>query len=1142
MDVVQYHHQDIQNGDNGAMDTTPILQHPKNLDPSFIPVPPSALSTSSVAPQLMQQNAPVFPTIHDPPTMLAAPIHVPIPDLPQSPAFITPIEVASAPHIPPDPPVFLSDMPAVDSFTMASHIDSTMNLKVAHPLPSSSGQVPPPSVHNAASSYTVTVPSSLESALDQPAVVVNRSRANTSVSPVSVSSSYMSVPPATAGLPFIPPESTVIRQEDGLPKAEAETVVAVESILESIERTAKHARAMIHQRQDMETGSSIDILHQKINEAAQQFSELLVITGSSAPTPYVPLQSPGIVQEPKENPLDFALPPIPANTTHITSPPVPSSSTTHIVSPPVTANPTHIISPPVPSSSTHFTSPPIPSCVPHMTSVFPDGLMVLDHSRKRCASELEVTRNVKAPKREPQDDVPLNLHTPPAVPTPPFNFGGVANPPNTQLSSSQPPTPPTTFSPLASFSPTKPTPFPLSTPPISSPVEFAPPPLTTVPSALPTVPSAFPGIHTSWSDSVVPTRHHHHSLSSGSLSGTAVPSTPPAATHGMMDPFISLPMQQTSLPAIAPTIASTTISPPIGRMSRSGSINGTYPNAWYMEAAAGTWPNTLASRTSMKSSAQASSSTWFPKSESHPSGSSLSSSSSAASDRPPHTVPSTSHNSPAEDNEDEDEEDDDTASKNTHHSSDSPVSLSTGSDVPQEYRADVDRIFFEFLNKICSNLDATDAKGEPIHQRLMAKKMQRLDESLDFRPFKFRIQAFTMAFLEELASRGYPEEKIPMKKIRNYLWRQQYILRFNEDGKKAKSKGNHIWNIEAKKLGDGKWEFRPFHRKLAGTPPGVGYVGLKWSWAPHVWDPQASWQNVLVSYSSPSLPSWLSWNDGVLSGIPPPDAESCRITVNAKPFYFQFNLDGQEGQLSHTFQIAIAPVDSIEAATVSHSRRPSLAGDPPRRSTSDSVLFQGVPRAKPRPLPARGPSPESADTRVIRVLQSVAQRVTEEAQSQIAQSPPEDLQELVKQKEVLEHSMTAYDQAITHSVDNPPQSRMLAVAAQNVVVQAAHQVIADRAVASGTAIPPPQSEMVAIKSVTVMELSDATQGAIAAAVKQQGNGSTEVDIMVAATSILRSRTSTGELVPVVQPARPFTNVVAPRIMPKNPLPSVSEYV
>ena len=47
-------------------------------------------------------------------------------------------------------------------------------------------------------------------------------------------------------------------------------------------------------------------------------------------------------------------------------------------------------------------------------------------------------------------------------------------------------------------------------------------------------------------------------------------------------------------------------------------------------------------------------------------------------------------------------------------------------------------------------MQATDAKGESIHQTLMAKKMARLDESPDFRPFKFRIQAFTNAFLEEV--------------------------------------------------------------------------------------------------------------------------------------------------------------------------------------------------------------------------------------------------------------------------------------------------------------------------------------------------------------------------------------------------------
>ena len=47
-------------------------------------------------------------------------------------------------------------------------------------------------------------------------------------------------------------------------------------------------------------------------------------------------------------------------------------------------------------------------------------------------------------------------------------------------------------------------------------------------------------------------------------------------------------------------------------------------------------------------------------------------------------------------------------------------------------------------------VEATDSKGEKLHQVLMPKKMQRLDESPDYRPFKFRIQAFTNAFHEEV--------------------------------------------------------------------------------------------------------------------------------------------------------------------------------------------------------------------------------------------------------------------------------------------------------------------------------------------------------------------------------------------------------
>jgi len=146
------------------------------------------------------------------------------------------------------------------------------------------------------------------------------------------------------------------------------------------------------------------------------------------------------------------------------------------------------------------------------------------------------------------------------------------------------------------------------------------------------------------------------------------------------------------------------------------------------------------------------------------------------------------------------------------------------------------------------------------------------------------------------------------------------------------------------------------------------------------------------------------------------------------------------------------------------------------------------------------------DNRVIRVLQNVAQRVTDEAESQfVSTSPPKqgELQDLVKQKHVLDQTVDAYDKAI--SGQGHLQSRRLAVAAQHVVLQAAQTVIADRNVATGMA-PVPQIEPVAIQSVSMNELAEKTQDAIAMAVKMNGTASNEVDIIVAATSILKAQT------------------------------------
>ncbi|KAH7913761.1 hypothetical protein BJ138DRAFT_1001713 [Hygrophoropsis aurantiaca] len=614
--------------------------------------------------------------------------------------------------------------------------------------------------------------------------------------------------------------------------------------------------------------------------------------------------------------------------------------------------------------------------------------------------------------------------------------------------------------------------------------------------------------------STLPHRHHQHSLSGSSLNTAlgyhplANPNTP--HTFSSTGPFAPSPSAQTR----SGTTGGAGISPPIGRISRSSSF--THGNANPLAFGLSEVPSVGA--LDFLQSRRPAPSMSIPHSPTSSHDGDFDNESDGGGDYSQSHSPESSTGNTARN-----------SSQNPHSSASRSTTASVrphtlmsrqstenlsghGNEVPQEYRPEVDRIFFEFLSNICSNLDATDAKGEPIHQTLMAKKMQRLDESPDFRPFKFRIQAFTNAFLEELAKQGYPEEKIPMKKIRNYLWNQQYISRFNEDGKKTKSKGNHIWNIDAKKAADGGWTFRPFHRKVAGSPPGVAYVGLRWSWTPRIWDPQASRSNLVVVYSSPSLPSWLSWDEDVLSGTPPPDAENCDITVEAR-----FVQEGQEEKLSQTFHLNIAPVSTLDTS-FSASRRSSLNDDShkPRRVTSDSAVPQSVP---PRTLRSQSStstlvSPVAThDAQVMQVLTTAAQRVAQEAQSQVIASltpndPGPELQALAKQQHVLTVTAQAFDQEVTgQRVEGTSQaSNVLAVAAQQVVFQAARQVAADRSAAvasqmpAGAPPPPP-----AATQVTVNEVSVATQTAVAQAVEITGPLSSEVDVLMTASSLLQQQ-------------------------------------
>lgn len=178
-------------------------------------------------------------------------------------------------------------------------------------------------------------------------------------------------------------------------------------------------------------------------------------------------------------------------------------------------------------------------------------------------------------------------------------------------------------------------------------------------------------------------------------------------------------------------------------------------------------------------------------------------------------------------NEDDDDEDQSTADGN--------ASLAKREVLSPELLASYNRVFLQWLPRICSDVEATDRKGEKIHQPLMAKKMAKLDEEHAFRPFKFRIQPFTNSFQDACKDLGLSESDTAPKLIKHFLWNQPLISRFNDEGKKTKSRGNHVWSIEARYLAPGHYEFRPPAPKIVPLPA-TAAPKVAWSWTPKVLD------------------------------------------------------------------------------------------------------------------------------------------------------------------------------------------------------------------------------------------------------------------------------------------------------------------
>jgi hypothetical protein len=398
------------------------------------------------------------------------------------------------------------------------------------------------------------------------------------------------------------------------------------------------------------------------------------------------------------------------------------------------------------SNSSSRVSPPIalpPGLVlpfqsdPSLARVSSVGSMKVDtadlgnhESRKRCASSVPIgdDRANKAPKREPLDDIiPLAQHTPPSANhTPPLLQSGnifqsqqqqqhtaasVVDPRTVTVFSSsnilsQPPSrPPSPSKLIEGFSLVQQQPSQFSSP-SKTPPQSDFDSNSSTPTA--TVSSFSTGLsnRASWSDgppSMLPQRQHPHSRSSSSLvdlHGLGIPSYNPP-TFG---PSAMQPSQHSGVNTGG------SISPPLGRVSRTGSVSNGFvsPFAFGFSdvtaaaavAAAGVTPlgrpppsvappttveayDYSKSRPSTATIARRNSDTeedYYDDSSDDEDGSSPSS-------RGYRSRPSTSHG----------------GSSGQHSGADTNGSSHHRDDVPQEYREEVDRVFFEFMNKICSN-------------------------------------------------------------------------------------------------------------------------------------------------------------------------------------------------------------------------------------------------------------------------------------------------------------------------------------------------------------------------------------------------------------------------------------------------------
>ena len=396
------------------------------------------------------------------------------------------------------------------------------------------------------------------------------------------------------------------------------------------------------------------------------------------------------------------------------------------------------------SSTQQQHTPPSLNALSSGGSMDPSTMSDNSESRKRCASSVAGDRVVKSMKLEPQDETPpmqlspASTIAPSMMPQTHFTYNytlGSVPPPLASVGDLPPIPPPLPSAPIPASRPASsagiPPPlslgmFPDAAQQVAAATQAAAIPVDPVPSmphspdfitpasattaAMSAAAAAGYMQGTVWPDNRVPVpRQHHHSLSAGAILNydPAVPQTVPIAGPSSLSypaPMYS-PTKGTHLQQAPMNVASATL----GRASRSHSISGLHGNPFAHVPETVTHP------------------TMYESTQSRPSTSGRLS--------PSAPSPDYGDDEGGRDSDDEGEQYNQYASlgqrldgsyterlssaegpgNGTARSSAGQRRMSRtspaneggtsghGNEVPQEYRSDVERIFFEFLNSICSN-------------------------------------------------------------------------------------------------------------------------------------------------------------------------------------------------------------------------------------------------------------------------------------------------------------------------------------------------------------------------------------------------------------------------------------------------------